>query len=141
MDDDIDPLTTTSEIPQVITHRRLLIEMAGVIVVGTLVGTIFVNFKFGAGVLVGGAGSYANYFWQRNSTRAIFASAIAGRPPVFLAARYLLRYLAIGLFTAFFYYTSLLPIAAIILGLASFALAVMIEGIMSIFKSSNNQES
>ena len=140
MDDDLDPLTSGSGQPPAISHSRLLIEMLGVIAAGSLLGSIFVNLGFGIGVIVGGAGSFANYFWQRNSTRALFESAASGRPPAFLAFRYLLRYVAIGLFAAFFYYTSLLPITAVILGLASFALAVVIEGLISIFRTSNNQE-
>ncbi|MEP6944806.1 MAG: ATP synthase subunit I [Acidobacteriota bacterium] len=140
MDDDLDPLTDEQHLPPAISHRRLLVKMVVVIAAGAILGTLFANLSFGIGVIVGGAASFANYFWQRNSTRAIFDAAVSGRQPIFLGARYLLRYVAIGLFVAFFYYSSLLPVTAIILGLASFALAVVIEGITGIFTTSNRQE-
>ncbi len=114
--------------------------MAAVITIGVVIGAIFSGSQFAIGVLIGGAGSFANYFWQRNSTRAIFEVAASGDKPGFVAVRYLLRYVAMGLFVAFFYFTSLLPVTAIVLGLATFALAVVIEGIFSIFTSSNRQE-
>ena len=140
MDDGLDPLVHEHQSPPAVSHRRLLVWMLVVIAAGAILGTIFANYKFGVGVIVGGAASFANYFWQRNSTRAIFEAAIAGRKPFFLGARYLLRYVAIGAFAAFFYYTSLLPIAAIIIGLSAFALAVVIEGITSIFRTNNRRE-
>lgn len=140
MDDDLDPLTDEHHLPPAISHRRLLVKMVAVIAAGTILGSVFANLSFGIGVVVGGAASFANYFWQRNSTRSIFDAVAGGQKPAFMAARYLLRYVAIGLFVAFFYYTSLLPVAAIILGLASFALAVVIEGVAGIFTTSNSQE-
>ena len=140
MDDGPDPSVNEHQSPPSVSHRRLLIWMLVVIAAGAVLGSIFANYKFGIGVMVGGAASFANYFWQRNSTRAIFDAAIAGRPPVMLGARYLLRYVAIGTFAAFFYYTSLLPVAAIILGLSAFALAIVVEGITSIFRTNNRRE-
>jgi ATP synthase I chain len=140
MDDGLDPLVHEHQSPPAVSHRRLLIWMLVVIAAGGVLGTIFANYRFGIGVIAGGAASFANYYWQRNSTRAIFDAAIAGRPPTLLGVRYLLRYVAIGLFAAFFYYTSLLPIAAVILGLSAFALAIVIEGITSIFRTSIDQE-
>ncbi len=140
MDDGLDPSVSEHQSPPAISHRSLLIGMLGVIAAGAIFGTIFANYKFGIGVIVGGLGAFANYYWQRNSTRAIFDAAIDGRKPFMLGARYLLRYVAIGLFAGFFYYTSLLPITAIILGLSAFALAVVIEGITSIFRNNNRRE-
>lgn len=139
MADDLDPLTV--ERHPTLSHRRLLIKMAAVIAIGALIGTFFGDLRFGIGVFLGGCASFANYYWQKNSTRGIFENALSGEKSGFLAVRYLLRYVAIGLFVSFFYFTSLLPVAAIILGLAAFAMAVVIEGISGIFTTTNSQES
>ncbi len=140
MDDDLDPLTSEQPTPPMLLHSKLLVKMAAVIAISAVIGVIFSGPRFAVGVLIGGLASFANYFWQRNSTRAIFEVAASGDKPGFVAVRYLLRYVAIGLFVAFFYFTSLLPVTAIILGLSAFALAVVVVGIFSIFTSSNRQE-
>ena len=125
----------------IISHRGILIKMAMVIVIGAIVGFAFFSVKAGVGVLVGGVLGFANYFWQKHSLKAIFDRAIDGTPTRFLAARYILRYVAIGAALTVIYFTETVSIYAVIFGLASFALAVMIEGITSIFSSSKGQES
>ncbi len=138
MGDEPELLTVPPPLPPTLSHRRLLVKMIWVIAVGAILGTVFGNLGFGIGVVIGGCASFGNYFWQRNSTRAIFDAAVSGEKPGYLAVRYLLRYAAVGLFVAFFYFTSLLPVTAIILGLSAFALAVVIEGVSGIFTSSGN---
>ena len=115
--------------------------MVGVIAAGSLVGTIFGSGRFGWGVLVGGVMSFANYFWQRNSTKAIFEGAVRGEVPALLAVRYILRYVAIGLVVWGIYATEAFPIVAVVLGLAAFAFAVVIEGLIGIFTNFNRQGS
>ena len=141
MSDDFEPLTTEGPLPPQISHRRLLVLMAGVIVIGSIAGCAFASAGFGIGVLFGGVMSFANYFWQRNSTRSIFETAARGEKPVFLAVRYILRYVVFGLVLAFVYLTEALPIIAVVLGLAAFAFAVVIEGMIGIFVSFNRQGS
>lgn len=137
MVDDLDPLTSEQPLPPELSQRRILFIMGLIVAVGAIVGTIFVSGRFGTSVLFGGAASFVNFFWQRRSTKAIFDAFAGGQRPPFLAVRYLLRYVAVGAFAAFFYFTGLLPVTGIILGLASFAFAVVVEGLLSIFYSSN----
>ena len=101
----------------------------------------FFSAKAGIGVLVGGILGFANYLWQKHSLKAIFARAVEGKKSRFLAARYILRYVVIGAALTAIYFTETVSIYAVIFGLASFAIAVMIEGFTSIFSSSNGQES
>lgn len=140
MVDDIDPLTAGQPLPPELSQQRILVVMALLIAIGAIAGTVLGTGRFGLGVVIGGIMSFVNYFWQRRSTKALFEMAVTGNKPSLLAVRYLLRYVAMGLFVAFFYFTGALPVAAIILGLAAFAFAVVVEGITSIFKSSNKQE-
>jgi type IV secretory pathway VirB6-like protein len=136
MGDDLDLLITEPEKLPTFSHKRLMAVMAVLIVAGAVTGTVFANYRFGIGVLIGGGMSYVNYFWQRRSTFSLFERVASGGRSSFLAAIYLLRYLVIGLFISFFYFTDLLPVTATILGLAAFALAVVVEGMIGIFRSS-----
>ena len=137
----LEPLTNEDQLPPQVSLSRVLVIMAVIIAVGAIAGYIFGPARFGAGVMVGGAMSFANYFWQRNSTRAIFAQAANGEKPMLLSVRYILRYVFLGLVVWAIYATGVLPIAAVVLGLAAFALAVLIEGLIGIFSSFNGQES
>lgn len=141
MSDEIVPLTSEDRLPPELSHRRILILMAAIIVAGAICGIAFASARFGLGVLVGGVMSFTNYFWQRNSTRAIFAQAVNGERPMLLAVRYILRYVIFGLVLWFFQATGAFPIVAVVLGLAAFAFAIVIEGMIGIFSSSNGQES
>jgi len=91
--------------------------------------------------LIGGVLAYANYFWQRHSLKAIFDRAVDGKKSHFLAARYILRYIVIGLVLGIIYLTDFVSVYAAIFGLASFSLAVVIEGFTSIFSSPARKES
>ena len=136
-----EPLTTEEQLPPQVSLKRVLVIMAVIVAVGSIAGFVFGPARFGAGVIVGGVMSFANYFWQRSSTRAIFAQAVNGEKPMLLGIRYILRYVAIGLVVWAIYATGALPIVAVVLGLAAFSFAVVIEGLIGIFSSFNGQES
>ena len=141
MGDDSEPLTNYESPAAAISHRRILYKMAGVIAAGTIAGFAFVSVSTGFGVLIGGILAIANYFWQKHSLKAIFDRAIDGKKSRFLALRYILRYIVLGAALAIIYLTQTVSIYAVIFGLSSFAIAVMIEGLTSIFSSSDRQES
>lgn len=136
-----EPLTHDDRPVGTISHRRILYEMAGVVAAGTILGFVFFSAKAGIGVLIGGILAFANYFWQKNSLKAIFDRAIGGKMPRFLAARYILRYVVLAAVVAIIYLTETVSIYAVIFGMASFAIAVVIEGFTSIFSSSDRRES
>ena len=136
-----EPLITEDQLPPQVSLNRVLVIMTVIVAVGTIAGVVFGPARFGAGVIVGGVMSFANYFWQRSSTRAIFEQAANGERPMLLGVRYILRYVAIGLVVWAIYATGTLPIVAVVLGLAAFAFAVVIEGLIGIFSSFNRQES
>jgi hypothetical protein len=123
-----------------ISHRRILIDMSVMIALATVVGFVFFSAKVGAGIVLGGGMAYFNYFWQRNSLKAILDRAAGGEQVRFLAARYILRYVAIGLAIWLVYISNVVSIFAVILGLASFAMAVMVEGFISVFSGIHRKE-
>ena len=137
MGEDSEPLTNIDPPMAAISHRRILFEMAGVIAVGTIAGFAFISAKTGSGVFVGGILAYANYFWQKHSLKAIFDRAVDGKKTPFLALRYILRYVVLGAALMIIYLSQTVSIFAVIFGLSSFAIAVVIEGFTSIFSSSN----
>lgn len=141
MSDEFVPLTSEDRLPPELSHRRILVLMAAIIFAGAIAGFVFASASFGAGVLVGGVMSFINYFWQRNSTRAIFAQAANGEKPMLLAVRYILRYVILGLVLWLFHATGAFPITAVVLGLAAFAFAIVVEGTIGIFTSFNRRES
>jgi hypothetical protein len=129
-----DPLTTDST-TAAITHGGLLIVMAALVGVGTLAGFVFAGGRFGFGVLFGGVLAFANYLWLDRSTRAIFSQTAMASSGI-LAAKYILRYVVLGLVLLVVYLTEALPLAAVILGLAAFAIAVVLQGLKNIISSS-----
>ena len=131
MNVDIDPLTTESTVTP-ISHRGILIVMSVLVFAETIIGFVFGGRAFGFGILFGGILSFANYFWLERSTRAIFADNVVASTGI-LAAKYILRYAAIGLLLLGVYMTGAFPVAAVILGLAAFAFAVVIQGLKNIF--------
>ncbi len=141
MGDDSEPLTNDGRPMAAISHRRILFEMAGVIAVGTIAGFAFISAKVGLGVFVGGLLAYANYFWQKRSLKAIFDRAVDGKKTPFLALRYILRYVVLGAALMIIYLSQTVSIFAVIFGLSSFAIAVVIEGFTSIFSSNYKKES
>ena len=133
MGEDLDPLTTDTPV-RLISHSGILIAMAGMIAAGSLAGFVFGGSFWGLGVIFGGVLSFVNYFWLARSTRAIFSPDSVATTGV-LAAKYMLRYAALGAILLVVYLTDALPMAAVILGLAAFAFAVVIQGLKNIFAS------
>ena len=125
---------------ETLSHSRILILMAVVALLGTLLGLIFVSVSFGVGVFLGGGLSLLNYYWLRRSIRTVFDEALAGGKPQFLAVRYFLRYATFAAILAVVYLTKTVPVVAVLLGLASFALAIIFEAILRVFKSFSNKK-
>ena len=133
MDEESDLLTDTGQTPHVITRRRLIVWMTAFVVIASTAGFILGSTRFGWGILVGGILAFANFFWLDRSTQRIFDNAVSGILPGLLAVRYILRYVALGLLLWLIYRTDVVPVVAVIIGLSAFAMAVVAEGISSIF--------
>ena len=132
MGDDSEPSDCQTESIRPISNGRILWLMAVVGLAGGIAGIAFSSFRFGLGIVIGTALSFANYFWLKSSLRKIFAAAETGERPRMLAGKYFLRYLILGAAVAVIYATGLVPIVALIVGLASFGFAVVIEGLIRI---------
>jgi hypothetical protein len=104
-------------------------------VVGAVIGFIFGGVRFGFGVLFGGALAFGNYYWLKSSTAAIFENAFSGAGQGWwLPLRYISRYFALGAVILAVHFSGAMPAAAVIAGLAAFAMAVVADGFISIFR-------
>ena len=125
---------------EILSHRRILTLMALAALLGAIAGFIFGGARFGIGVLIGGALSLVNYYWLKRSLKTVFDKAVAGETSQFLAGKYILRYLAFGAVLTVVYLTKTVPVVAVLLGLASFALAIIFEAIIRLFNSFSNKK-
>ena len=135
MSEDNEPITDGHEQIAPLTHRRILVLMAAVAVLSALTSFIFVNWQFGLGVLIGGVLSFVNYYWLKFSLKKVFEKTESGERPRFLGARYASRYFALAAILLLIFLTKIVPVVAVILGMASFALAIVVEGFIRIFSS------
>ncbi len=135
MSENFEPITAEPETVAPLSHRRILILMAVIAVFGGLLSFIFVSWQFGVGVLIGGILSFVNYYWLKFSLKKIFDNVTSGEKPRFLAARYFFRYVTLGVVLTIVFLTKVIPVVAVILGLASFALAITAEGFVRLFSS------
>lgn len=123
-----------------LSHIRILWIMGLVVVFSAVLGTVFESLYFGIGIFFGGILSFVNYYWLKHSLKSIFSVAESGIKPKLFAGSYILRYLIFALVLALIYLSKIVSITAVILGLSSFAIAVMLEGLLRIFSSFNNKK-
>lgn len=140
MSDAKEPFETVEDTVQPITHRRILSVMAVCVVVGTILSFVFGSWQFGLGFLIGGILSFINYYWLKISLKKVFDSAEADEKPRISATKYMLRYVVFGGLLVLIYLTKTVPVAAVILGLASFAFAILIEAFIRVFSSFFNKK-
>ncbi len=133
-------IETEQPTPTVLSHRRILWTMGAVALLSSLAGFIFVSWQFGLGVVLGGVLSLVNYYWLKISLKKIFDQAVGGVRPRFLAVRYFSRYLTLGGILLIVFLTKTVPIVAVILGLGSFALAIVVEGLIRLFSAIFNSK-
>jgi hypothetical protein len=140
MSEDNEPIAAEQENLAPLTHRRILTLMAIVAILSGLASFVLVSWQFGLGVLFGGILSFVNYYWLKFSLKKIFEKTAYGERPRFLAVRYTSRYLVLGGILLIVFLTKTVPVVSVILGLASFAFAIVIEGFIRLFSSFFNKK-
>ena len=136
-----EPIAVEQENVAPLTHRRILTVTALVALLSAFVGLVFVSWQFGLCVLLGGVLSFINYYWLKFSLKKVFEKTAHGERPRFLAVRYTSRYLFLGgILLIVFLTTKTEMVVAVILGLASFAFAIVIEGFIRLFSSFFNKK-
>jgi ATP synthase I chain len=134
MGEETDSNAVRQETPTPISNRRILWMMAMVVIFGGLATLIFVSRLFALGFFIGGVLAFVNYFWLKASLTKMFVETAEGEhKPRYSAARYITRYFTLGAILTVVFLTHTVPIGAVILGLASFAFAIIIEAFIRIF--------
>ncbi len=135
MSEDSEPVIEERNV-QSLSHKRIVILMAASSVLGAGLSSVFISANYGFGVLIGGVLSLINFYWLGKSLKRIFEKiADEGEKPMFMGASYIFRYLVFALILAIIYLTHIVPIIAVLFGLASFAFALTIEGFIRILQS------
>jgi hypothetical protein len=122
-----------------LSHKRILSLMAAIVLTGSFLSFLYVSLSFGFGFLIGGILAFVNYYWLKISLKAVFDRVVTEENPRFSATRYFLRYFFIGAVLAVIFFTKLVSFTAVILGLLSFAFAILIEGLIRIFTAFFNK--
>ena len=135
-----EPIAADQEKLVSLSHTRILWTMAIVVILGAIAGFILIDTGFGWGILIGGILSFLNYYWLKKSLRDIFSGDAEGSRPSFLTLNYILRYVGLALAIWVLYEIKFFSIIAVLLGMASFAIAILIEGLIIIFTSFSKRE-
>ena len=80
------------------------------------------------GLLVGGLLALFNHRWLKNSAAAAIQLSTSGGAPQFRIAQFLLRYIVIAAVVFALHTLDLVSLPAILAGLCSFVIAMMVEG-------------
>ncbi len=118
-----------------LSHRRILLLTGLVGSFGTLAGFVYADWRFAVGLFIGAILAFVNYYWLKFSLKKVFDEAEEGEKPRISAIRYMSRYFALALVLVFIALLKIIPITAVILGLTSFAIALVLEGFIRIFTS------
>lgn len=135
MSETSEPITPEQTDDAPLSHRRILLLTGLVGVLGTLISFIYAEWRFAVGFFIGAILAFVNYYWLKFSLKKVFEEAEEGGKPRISALRYMSRYFALALILTFIALLKVIPIVAVILGLTSFAIALVLEGFIRIFTS------
>ena len=137
MSEDPEPADNDQQLTTPPRNERLLVILAVLSVGGSIAGAALVSARFGLAVLIGCVFAFVNYYWMQRSLKKIFSEAQEGEKPRFLGAGYFIRYLVLGTVVAVIYTLDLLPISGLLVGMAGFGFAILVEGFLRVFISRN----
>jgi ATP synthase I chain len=108
-------------------NTRILRTMAVAVGLAIVVSAVLAPWRVTAGLLLGGGLSLLNYSWMKGSISAAFSLASPGVRPQIRLAKYILRYLIVGLSVYAAYRLNLVSLPATFGGLCSFVVALFVE--------------
>lgn len=116
-----------------ISERRLLFAMTVILIVMVAASLFAAHPDVTIGLILGGALSYLNYFWLKSSLRSLFEKVATGTGGKFSASFYIVRYIVIGVVIFIAAQLHLASVAAMLVGLLSFAFAILLEAIIQLY--------
>jgi ATP synthase I chain len=121
-------------------NTRIFRAMVTVTAVAVIVSSLLLSLRFTAGLLIGGVLAIFSHNWLRNSAGAAINLAIGEGVQQIRLLQFLLRYLVIGLVVFAAYIIDIASITAMLLGLSSFVVALLIEAIREFYFAITQRE-
>ncbi|HZH33716.1 MAG TPA: ATP synthase subunit I [Pyrinomonadaceae bacterium] len=123
-----------------ISEKRLL--WITTVVLAALIGgsVFFASWRVTTGLLMGGALSFLNLYWLKKSLDSLFGKVASGSKSGFNASFYIFRYAVIAFVVFLAASLDVASVAAMLLGLLSFAFAILIEAIIQLYLTFVNRE-
>jgi len=112
---------------------RIFRNMAMAVVLATIGSLPFAQWRITVGLLLGGILSLLNHHWLSSSTAAAFTVLVHGARPRLNLVQYVLRYLVIATVVFIAYKVNLVSVAATIVGLCSFVVALFAEALREFY--------
>lgn len=123
-----------------LSERRLLVTMTIILLVMVLTSLFLADWDVTIGLILGGALSFLNYFWLKSSLRSLFEKVAVGKGGKFSASFYIIRYAVIAVVIFAAAQLHIASVAAMLVGLLSFAFAVLLEAVIQLYLAIVNRE-
>jgi len=114
-------------------ERRIFRTMALAVALAVVASLPFAQWRITTGLLLGGLLSLLNHYWLGSSTAAAFTVLVHGAKPKLKLAQYVLRYLVIAAIVVVAYKLNIVSLAATIVGLCSFVVALFVEALREFY--------
>ena len=114
-------------------NARIFRAMVAVTAVAVIVSSLLGSLRFTTGLLIGGVLAIFSHNWLKNSAGAAIHLAIGEGVQQIRLMQFLLRYLVIGLVVFAAYLVDIASVTAMLIGLSSFVVALLIEAIREFY--------
>ena len=112
---------------------RIFRSMASATTLAVILSIPFASWRVTTGLLLGGVLSLLNYHWLSGSTAAAFSVLAHGARPRLKLAQYVLRYVVIATVVFVAYQLKAVSLAATLVGLSSFVVAMFVEALREFY--------
>ncbi|MDQ4120817.1 MAG: ATP synthase subunit I [Acidobacteriota bacterium] len=122
------------------SEGRLLATMTVILFVMVAASLFLADWDVTIGLILGGALSFLNYFWLKSSLRSLFDKVAVRGGGKFSASFYIIRYAVIAVVILAAAQLRLASVAAMLVGLLSFAFAILLEAVIQLYLAIVNRE-
>jgi len=112
---------------------RIFRSMAVATLLVVIVSLPLAQWRITSGLLLGGVLSLLNHHWLSGSTAAAFSVLAYGATPRLKIAQYILRYFVIATVVFVAYQLKVVSLAATLVGLSSFVVALFVEALREFY--------
>jgi hypothetical protein len=114
-------------------HSRILRTMIATTLFAAAISVLFSSWQVTSGLLIGGLLALLNHRWLQSSISAAFGVLVSGEKPRITLAKYIFRYLVVGGVAFAAYTLGFASLAAIIVGLCTFVIALFVEALREFY--------